>query len=245
MRTTLTQTDVARGRTASADARASTPARAASAGCSSRRPSSLLGGRDRATRSSSAVVHVLPEGRRPGPGHRAVRRGRLRRASRTTRTGCSSSARPDGGTVPARRAPSARSSGTPLCVTLFFTVVTVAIEIVLGLWFAMIMNRTFKGRGLVRAAILVPVGHPHRRHRQAVVLHLRLRGHRQQRCCRTPTSCGPATTWPARFAVDHRRRLEDHAVHGAADPGRPADDPRRRLRGGQDRRRHARGSGSA
>jgi len=41
-------------------------------------------------------------------------------------------------------------------VTLFFTVATVSIEIVLGLWFAMIMNRTFKGRGLVRAAILVP-----------------------------------------------------------------------------------------
>jgi len=43
-----------------------------------------------------------------------------------------------------------------LFVTLFFTVVSVAIEIGLGLWFAMIMNRTFRGRGLVRAAILVP-----------------------------------------------------------------------------------------
>jgi ABC-type sugar transport system permease subunit len=43
-----------------------------------------------------------------------------------------------------------------LWVTLFFTVVSVAIEIVLGMWFAMIMNRDFKGRGLVRAAILVP-----------------------------------------------------------------------------------------
>jgi ABC-type sugar transport system permease subunit len=43
-----------------------------------------------------------------------------------------------------------------LWVTLFFTVASVAIEIVLGLWFATIMNRTFRGRGLVRAAILVP-----------------------------------------------------------------------------------------
>jgi len=43
-----------------------------------------------------------------------------------------------------------------LWVTLFFTVVSVAIEIVLGMWFAMIMNRDFKGRALVRAAILVP-----------------------------------------------------------------------------------------
>jgi len=43
-----------------------------------------------------------------------------------------------------------------LFVTLFFTVATVSLEIVLGLWFATIMNRTFKGRGLVRAAILIP-----------------------------------------------------------------------------------------
>ncbi len=41
-------------------------------------------------------------------------------------------------------------------VTLFFTVATVVFEIGLGLWFATIMNRTFKGRGLVRAAILIP-----------------------------------------------------------------------------------------
>ena len=41
-------------------------------------------------------------------------------------------------------------------VTIFFTVVSVAIEVLLGIWFAMIMNRTFRGRGLVRAAILIP-----------------------------------------------------------------------------------------
>lgn len=43
-----------------------------------------------------------------------------------------------------------------LGVTLFWTVVSVSIEIVLGLWFATIMNREFRGRGLVRAAILIP-----------------------------------------------------------------------------------------
>jgi len=43
-----------------------------------------------------------------------------------------------------------------LFVTLFFTVATVSIEIGLGLWFATIMNRTFRGRGMVRAAILIP-----------------------------------------------------------------------------------------
>lgn len=40
--------------------------------------------------------------------------------------------------------------------TLFFTVVTVPLETVLGFWFALIMNRAFRGRGLVRTAILVP-----------------------------------------------------------------------------------------
>jgi ABC-type sugar transport system permease subunit len=43
-----------------------------------------------------------------------------------------------------------------LWVTLFFTAVSVIIEVILGIWFAMIMNRDFKGRGLVRAAILIP-----------------------------------------------------------------------------------------
>jgi ABC-type sugar transport system permease subunit len=43
-----------------------------------------------------------------------------------------------------------------LWVTLFFTVVSVLIEVVLGMWFATIMNREFRGRGLVRAAILIP-----------------------------------------------------------------------------------------
>jgi multiple sugar transport system permease protein len=43
-----------------------------------------------------------------------------------------------------------------LFVTIFFTVVSVAIEVVLGMWFAVIMNRTFRGRGLLRASVLVP-----------------------------------------------------------------------------------------
>lgn len=40
--------------------------------------------------------------------------------------------------------------------TFFFTVVTVALETVIGVWMAIIMNRDFRGRALVRAAILVP-----------------------------------------------------------------------------------------
>lgn len=43
-----------------------------------------------------------------------------------------------------------------LRITLFFTVVTVALETVLGLWMATIMNRDFRGRGLLRAAVLIP-----------------------------------------------------------------------------------------
>jgi ABC-type sugar transport system permease subunit len=41
-------------------------------------------------------------------------------------------------------------------VTFFFTAVTVVLETILGMWMAFIMNRTFRGRGLVRAAILIP-----------------------------------------------------------------------------------------
>ncbi|MDX1623645.1 MAG: sugar ABC transporter permease [Gemmatimonadota bacterium] len=40
--------------------------------------------------------------------------------------------------------------------TFFFTAVTVALELVLGLFLALAMNRAFRGRGLVRAAVLVP-----------------------------------------------------------------------------------------
>lgn len=40
--------------------------------------------------------------------------------------------------------------------TLIFTVVTVLIELVLGLILALLLNKRFKGRGIVRAAVLVP-----------------------------------------------------------------------------------------
>ena len=40
--------------------------------------------------------------------------------------------------------------------TLFFTVVTVALELFLGLALALTMNRAFRGRGLWRAAMLLP-----------------------------------------------------------------------------------------
>lgn len=40
--------------------------------------------------------------------------------------------------------------------TLFFTAVTVILETAFGLWMALIMNRRFAGRSLVRAAVLIP-----------------------------------------------------------------------------------------
>lgn len=40
--------------------------------------------------------------------------------------------------------------------TLYFTVVAVALELLLGLGCALLLNETFKGRGLVRAAVLIP-----------------------------------------------------------------------------------------
>src|SRR6476659_3081881 len=41
-------------------------------------------------------------------------------------------------------------------VTNFFTVICVAIEVIIGMAMALIMNRAFKGRSLIRASILVP-----------------------------------------------------------------------------------------
>jgi trehalose/maltose transport system permease protein len=44
--------------------------------------------------------------------------------------------------------------------TVIFTVVSVALEFILGLGIALAVNRAFRGRGLVRAAILVPWAFP-------------------------------------------------------------------------------------
>lgn len=44
--------------------------------------------------------------------------------------------------------------------TVFFTVVTVSIELILGLGIALLINKEFKGRGIIRAAVLVPWAMP-------------------------------------------------------------------------------------
>src|SRR3954464_8882726 len=43
-----------------------------------------------------------------------------------------------------------------LAHTLFFAVTSVSLELVIGLWLALALNRAFRGRGLVRAAVLIP-----------------------------------------------------------------------------------------
>lgn len=40
--------------------------------------------------------------------------------------------------------------------TAFFAATSVALELIIGLWLALALNRAFRGRGLVRAAVLVP-----------------------------------------------------------------------------------------
>ena len=49
-----------------------------------------------------------------------------------------------------------RSSAMPSWLTIKFTVITVAFELVLGLIIALVVNSGFKGRGVMRAVMLVP-----------------------------------------------------------------------------------------
>jgi len=66
---------------------------------------------------------------------------------------CSS---PGGGTVRCPPGSLGALFWSSMGVTIFFTVATVVIEVCLGMWMAVIMNRAFRGRGLLRASVLVP-----------------------------------------------------------------------------------------
>ena len=81
------------------------------------------------------------------------------RPAASTRTGSSSRATSSTGSRTTRRsspAPTADRFWNAFYVTTFFTVVCVIIEVVIGVAMALIMNRAFKGRSLIRASILVP-----------------------------------------------------------------------------------------
>lgn len=49
-----------------------------------------------------------------------------------------------------------QNTWTSLLFTIKFTVISVVLETIIGMGFALIMNRSFKGRGLVCAMVLVP-----------------------------------------------------------------------------------------
>jgi ABC-type sugar transport system permease subunit len=61
-----------------------------------------------------------------------------------------------GGTGPCPQGTLGAEFWTAMGNTLIFTIISVTIEVVLGMWFALIMHRKFRGRGLLRAAVLVP-----------------------------------------------------------------------------------------
>lgn len=61
-----------------------------------------------------------------------------------------------GGTVPCAPGSLGAQFWSATGITFFFTIVTVACETVFGFWMAMIMARAFKGRGILRGAVLVP-----------------------------------------------------------------------------------------
>ncbi|SFT79551.1 carbohydrate ABC transporter permease [Arthrobacter sp. ov118] len=63
---------------------------------------------------------------------------------------------PGGGTVECPPGTLGSQFWSATATTFFFTIVTVSLETVLGFWMAVIMARAFKGRSLVRAAVLVP-----------------------------------------------------------------------------------------
>ncbi len=45
---------------------------------------------------------------------------------------------------------------TAVGTTLFLTVITVALEATIGIWMAIVMGKSFRGRALLRAAVLIP-----------------------------------------------------------------------------------------
>jgi trehalose/maltose transport system permease protein len=63
---------------------------------------------------------------------------------------------PVGGTVTCPPGTLGSQFWDAMFTTVFFTICTVVLEVVLGMWMAIVMNRAFRGRGLLRASVLVP-----------------------------------------------------------------------------------------
>jgi len=116
--------------------------------------------------------------------------------------------------------------------TIVFAVATVFLELVLGMIVALIVNANFKGRGFMRAIILIPWAIPTAVSSQmwAYMLQPNRTGFFQYRFLvfRTRQRRDSIFIRPSLAVAvdDHDRCLEDDALHGAADPGRFAIDPR-------------------
>jgi len=63
---------------------------------------------------------------------------------------------PNGTTVPCAPGTLGAQFWEAFGTTFYFTIVTVALETVIGFWMALIMSRAFRGRSLLRASVLVP-----------------------------------------------------------------------------------------
>ena len=128
--------------------------------------------------------------------------------------------------------------------TLAFAGVSVAIETVLALGLALMLHRRFRGRGLLRVAMLIPWAVP------TVVSATLWKTMFDPRAGFVDYIFGLAHDL-ARRRLDvvggdlRRRRVEERPVHRDHPARRPAGDPDRDLRGGAHRRRHAGGSRSA
>ena len=141
-------------------------------------------------------------------------------------------------------------SATRSWTTVKFTVITVVFEFVLGMIIALVVNSNFKGRGLMRAAMLVPVGDPDRRLRPDVEVDVPRHLRRRSTTCWSASCTSSATPSPGSRSRARRsrplrgRHLEDDALRRAAAARGPAGHPARSLRGGQRRRRQPAGSSS-
>ncbi|XMD06824.1 binding-protein-dependent transport system inner membrane component [Brucella melitensis] len=112
--------------------------------------------------------------------------------------------------------------------TIRFTLLSVSLETIFGLVVALVLNANFRGRGLVRAAILIPWGDPDHRFGKNVGLDA-------QRPVRHPEPY-PAQSWhhQPQDCMDRQsghcndrnpdcRRLENDTLYGAAHPGGSAN----------------------
>ena len=138
-----------------------------------------------------------------------------------------------------RRAPGGQDVGN----TLIITVISVTLELVLGMLIAQAMYRAIFARTAIRASVLVPYG--------AVTV---VAAFAWRLAFDPATGFVVAAVQPRHAAVDHPRGLvlrdhhggglEDDAVHRAAVAGRSGARAGRPLQGGEDGRRERPGSAS-